>query len=133
MDNAYGVKDLVQREPWRAGQGHVTALDPTWPGYEPPICKGNIIWEKGSKWWWCEKCGHCSFWSTTTHQPARHPLSTFMRNVVFFFQKKAEQGLSGEQALQQLLHAAGMVVKVMAEQPPEGLANFIEKIREAQV
>ena len=134
MGNATYVEQLVQKEPWRAGQGWlVNALDPTWLGVQDDIeCDGTVEWEKGSKWWYCTKCGYCGFWARTQHKAVRHPYNTLLRNIRFFLKKREEQGYTPQQAILQLAHAAGAVTKLLMEHPPDKLSTLIEKIREVQ-
>jgi hypothetical protein len=128
MDNAE-LRDLSQREPWRSGQGWmVNALDPIWPGFDPAPCPGQVTWSADGRWWWCE-CGYCSSWPSIIHPPAKHPAYAFLRNVAHYLSRRTDLGQSPQQAMLQLLHAAGMLAKTMAEQTPEQLLSFIEQFR----
>lgn len=131
MYNAFGVKELVQREPWRAGQGRPkNALDPTWAGVPKIPCDGPIEWEAEGRWWWCRKCGHCSCWSTVLHEPAEHPVIIFRRGMELFLQQREKQGLNADQAMLQALHAIGMLLKALAMRPPDSLVGFVDRLED---
>lgn len=130
MTHAQGVKDLVQREPWRAGQGRPrNALDPAWTGYFN-ICAGDIEWEQktvgGVRWWWCTQCGYCSFWSNVMHYQVEHPESSYERNLRFFYERRMAQGLDLDTAKAQACHVASMALYNAAKLPPEQLGQYID-------
>ena len=129
MSNAVDVKQLLTQEPWRGGQGRISnALDPTWHGKELPVCKGNIEWEKESKWWWCRDCGYCSNWSTPTHYVPDHPSQAYKRNLEFFYQQRAKQGISKKLADEQALHIMAVALKAAAVTHPMLLSKLADRI-----
>lgn len=129
MDSA-GIKKLVQREPWRAGQVWTTdSLDPAWEG-EPVLCDGEVAWSDNGQWWWCTKCGYCGFWSNTSHQAAKHPYETLIRYASIFVKKRKKQGMTAQQAVYQLAHAFGALAKLMVNTAPEDVVRLVEKLRE---
>jgi hypothetical protein len=122
------IVDLVQREPWRVNQGRpFNALDPTWNGREPKICRGEVAWAVDGKWWFCTLCGHCSCWSQTLHYQSEHPHTAYQRNLDFFYKRRAAQGLTPDEAKQQALHVTGLVLKAVALLPPTELGRFIDE------
>ena len=125
------VSELVQREPWRVGQGRpFNALDPTWEGKEPPICNGEVAWERGGRWWFCQKCGYCSCWSQILHYRAEHPSVAYARNLKYFYQRRRQQGMSQEEAERQALHVMGAALKAAGMEHPSELGRFVdEKLR----
>jgi len=131
MDNAIPIRELIQREPWRAGQvWEIGALDPTWLGIDLPTCDGEIEWEKETNWWKCAKCGYCGFWTNTKHHPVQHPYQTFSRYVVLFLIARKAQGYTRAQAFQQMAHAFAAVAKLMISMPAEELVRFVERLRD---
>ena len=130
MDNAIPIRELVQREPWRAGQvWEIGALDPTWLGVTPPSCDGEIEWEKGSTWWTCTKCGYCGFWANTQHRAVPDPYHTFARYAVLFLMSRKAQGFTKKQSFQQLAHAFAAVAKLMIGMSANELVRFVERLR----
>ncbi len=120
-----GVDEIAAYEPWRLGQGQPkNALDPTWPGYNPDYCNGEVEWEGVTKWWWCTKCGYCGWFSRTEHFPVETPLSYLVHSVVFFFRKRQEQGMPALPAAGQALFTAGMALRYAATMPPQELGAY---------
>lgn len=123
------VNELIQREPWRLGQGRpYTALDPTWTGTDLVVCHGEISWEHGGKWWFCRECGYCSCWTQTLHYRTEHPTVSYQRNLDFFYRRRAEQGMSREEAERQALHIAGAALKAAAMLPPSECGRFVDEV-----
>jgi hypothetical protein len=133
MDSAISIQDLVQREPWRAGQlWLLSALDPTWSDAQPVQCDGQVEWDQNGRWWYCTSCGYCSFWSNTRHYKAKHPYDIMVRNVILFLKKRLSQGLTTEQAFLQLAHAIGAVAGALLNYQPDDLLKFIERLRKEE-
>ena len=128
MGNAFGVKELLKREPWRAGQGQPrSAIDPLWEGHRPQPCDGEAEFEKDSKWWWCKKCGHCSCWPITRHYRVEHPSDYHRRSLAYFTRVRARQGMSPAQIKEQVLHITGVALRVAATQTPDELGRYIDR------
>lgn len=122
------IKDLIQREPWRIGQGRpYTALDPTWKDKSLQICDGEVVWDTEDKWWFCRECGCCSCWPQTLHYQAEHPSVSYERNLKYFYAKRLEQGITEEVAKLQALHIAGAALKAAAMQAPTEVRRFIDE------
>jgi len=123
------IRELIQREPWRTGQGRpYNALDPTWSKKELPICRGEVVWEPGGRWWFCRECGYCSCWSQTLHYKAEHPSVGYKRNLEFFYRRRLEQGMTREEAERQAFHIAGAALKAAAMLPPSECGRFVDEI-----
>jgi hypothetical protein len=121
------VKELVQRQPWRIGQGQAkNALDPMWVGHEPALCTGEIVWETGSKWWWCKECGYCSCLPTTAHPVPEHPKDYYKKSLDHFYKTRLQQGLTVEEAELQAYHLTGIALRVAASLSPEELGRFVD-------
>jgi hypothetical protein len=118
----------VLREPWRRGLGQPNALDPTWRGYDPPECPGEIWWEPGTGWWTCLLCGYIGSATTQIHTPVQRPLPFLVDSVGFYFTKRQQQGASFWASLQQLLFVAGMSVRYAAVMAPEEVGTFSKKL-----
>jgi hypothetical protein len=129
MDDAE-IKELVRREPWRAGQGwQVNALDPTWLGpYNDTLCNGRIEWSGST--WWCAKCGYCGFLGNTRHPPVRHPHDTLLHNVALFLEKRHKQGRPLQESALQLAHAFGAVTRLLLDAPPNDLVRLVDELKE---
>jgi hypothetical protein len=121
------LKELIQKEPWRIGQGRpYNALDPTWEG-DLAVCEGEAVWDIDNKWWFCKTCGHCSCWSQTRHYKAEHPATAYQRNLNYFYKKKKEQGLTVQEAELQALHVMSAVLKAAAMLPPSELRRLVDE------
>jgi hypothetical protein len=122
------VAELASFEPWRTGQGQPrNALDPTWSGYDPPLCQGAIEWEGVSKWWWCTKCGHCGWFSVTNHYPVQSPVSYLLHSMVFFFRKRRQQRVPTLPTIAQALFTAGAALHYAAVTPPNQLGQYVQE------
>ena len=120
------VLKLVLKEPWRIGQGqHVNALDPSWSNIERPLCNGEIEWEGTSRWWWCRACGYCGCWTVTHHHPIVHPLDQLMNSLQAFTQRRQDEGLTHDEALNQALHVAGVALRYAATMPADKLGDYV--------
>lgn len=119
---------LALLEPWRVGQGRPNALDPTWQGYEPPPCNGELYWEQGTGWWMCEECGHVSCLKHTRHLPSICPWMFFFQSVGFFFQKRVEQGCTLSTAFNQLMFISGMASRYAATTQPEQIGAYARNL-----
>ena len=130
MGIARNVRDLVGKEPWRAGQGLPrNALDSLWRE-DHPICLATVDdleWEENSHWWWCRKCGHCSNAHVIKHRVAEHPDVLHKRALAHFIAKRIEQGMTAEVATQQALHLQACVLKAAADISPESVGSYINK------
>lgn len=119
---------LALLEPWRTGQGRPNALDPTWQGYEPPPCKGDIEWEQRTGWWICKKCGHVSCLTAIWHLPIIHTWSFLIESLGFFLIKRAEQGCTLGIALNQLMFIAGTASRYAATTLPEHIGQYAHSL-----
>jgi hypothetical protein len=130
MGIAADVKDLVKKEPWRAGQGIArNALDPLWSGVDHPMCTAtidDIEWEAKSTWWWCRKCGHGSSAHMQQHRVAQWPQQLYNRAKEHFITKRMKQGLTREQADGQVLHLQAMILKAASELQPSEVQDYVE-------
>jgi hypothetical protein len=125
---AAGVRKLVQREPWRAGQGRAkNALDPSYFSTPMVQCEGPVEWEKDEKWWWCRSCGYCGCYSRLTHFAPELPDTYYTKSLDFFYRQRASQGLTVQQAKEQALHLMGIALRMAAAMSPEDLCRYIEK------
>lgn len=127
------VEKLVNREPWRRGLGQPTnALDPTWNAERSVKCGGNIRHERGSSWWWCEKCGCCGNHDfAKAHRPINDPFVYLLQSVRDYVAQRKKEGVSEELAMQQMAHIAGVSIRYAAAVPPEQLADYIQKVTAA--
>jgi hypothetical protein len=119
---------LALLEPWRLGQGRPNALDPTWQGYNPPLCEGNILWEPGTGFWLCEECGYIGRQSHTHHYPAMKPWMLLVEGIGMFITKRVEQGLGLGTMLNQLMFVAGLTARYAATHPPEQLGAYASNL-----
>ncbi len=119
---------LALLEPWRAGQGRVNALDPTWQGWEPPPCNGEIEWEIQTGWWICKGCGHVSCLTYQEHLPIIKPFWFLLESLGFFFLKRAEQGCTLSTSLNQLMFVAGTASRYAATTPPELIGQYVNAL-----
>jgi len=123
------VNELVQKEPWRTGQGSPrNILDPTW--VEPPdYCDGEIDWEGTSRWWWCRKCGYCGQWTRTLHYAAElDPAKVLQESRAYYYGRRAEQGADPDNAWAQALYVCAVALRYAAAIPPERLGEYIAKL-----
>ena len=119
---------LALLEPWRVGQGRVNALDPTWQGWNPPQCKGDIEWEARTGWWLCRSCGHVSCLTTTWHVPIIRPFWFLLESLGFFFLKRAEQGCPLGITINQLMFVTGTASRYVATTPPEQIGTYAQSL-----
>lgn len=121
------VQQLIEREPWRTGQGQpATPLDPTWQGPRP-LCTGEIEWEGATKWWWCKTCGYCGSAHVTTHARAINPLDDIGTSIEQFVAKRIEQGADIDLARDQLLFVAAAAIRYAATLPPDQLGRYVRE------
>ena len=126
MDSASRILELVKREPWRMGQGRArNALHAGWKE-DPVICAGEIEFEQGTKWWCCLQCGHCSFWSNTTHYKPDNPQDYYQDSLEFFYAQKQKQGISQEEARLQAFHVTGIALRIAAMLQPNQLSEYVD-------
>lgn len=122
------LRDLACIEPWRTGQGQAhNALDPTWEPVHQTLCQGSIAWEGSTKWWTCTACGHCGFWSNTTHHPTSSPYWSFIQGLQYFFRKREQQRTPVAISIRQALYVAGVVLRYAATKPPDQLGYYVQE------
>jgi hypothetical protein len=119
---------LALLEPWRTGQGRPNALDPTWQGWEPPPCEGEIDWEPRTGWWICKECGHVSCLTSTFHLPIIRPFWFLLESLGFFFLKRTEQGCTLSTSLSQLMFLAGTTSRYAATTSPEQVGKYANNL-----
>ena len=123
-----GLHELALVEPWRTGQGRPrNALDPTWEGYDPPFCNGELWWEGSTPWWTCTKCGYISCWKQQQHYPIESPLSFFLKGLFSYLKKRREQQLPLTASLNQALFIAGVALRYAAAYNPERIGWYIQE------
>lgn len=121
------VQQLVEREPWRLGQGQpATSLDPAWQGPRK-LCTGEIEWETGTKWWWCKTCGYCGSAHTTAHSCAINPLDDIGASIEQFMVRRIEQGLDADTARYQLLFVAATAIRYAATTVPDRVGDYVRE------
>ena len=124
------AKELSKLEPWRTGQGAPrNALQMDWTE-EPPVCAGDVLFDPiidGVKTWWrCTDCGYCSCFSNILHFKPDHPQDFYSSGLEFFYARRAQQGLTHEQAKDQVGHLLGSALRAAAKLPAPELGRFID-------
>jgi hypothetical protein len=128
VEVSMSVFELVQKEPWRTGQGQPRSiLDPLWRAEE--LCDGTIEWEGNTPWWWCTKCGFCGMHTFTEHRPIEEPTTFFLKGVADFMHRAAARGLDPMTAIGQALYVAGMALRYAAANGAVDLKSFVERLR----
>ena len=129
MNDVPILQRLAEKEPWRQGVGLPrNALDPTWaPGPGDLLCKGNVEWESGTKWWVCMGCGRVSSLSMIEHKPIQNPMTLFFEAIDFF--KSKRNGTDPQKVLEQMAFVAGAALRYAAVQPDIGnyVADLVTK------
>lgn len=124
------VEELVKREPWRLGSGQpLNALDPTWTEERSKQCGGGIEYEAGTDWWFCKKCGCCGNHDfAKKHRAINDPAVYFAQSMEDFLQRRAEEGVSREQALYQMFHVTGVALRYAGSIPSERLKDYVQQL-----
>lgn len=124
------VEELVQREPWRRGAGQPrNALDPTWSIAKSIPCNGEIGFETGTKWWWCEQCGYCGTSSYHAHATVKNPMMFLAENIQGYLDKRSQEGVSRESAIEQMLQVAGTALGYAASFRTDTLKDYLDQLK----
>jgi len=127
MEGVSQVQALVDQEPWRLGIGQPrNALQLDWQP-QMQFCDGQIEWEGTSRYWWCRKCGYVGWSSYTQHYPIVHPVDFLTHSIAFYLQRRQSLPQPAEYGtlLNQMIFAAGCVIRGAAERPPQQLTEFL--------
>jgi hypothetical protein len=116
------------REPWRNGMGQSPSTDTTWRGHTPELCRGEIEWEDGTGWWTCTGCGFIGSGPTQMHFPVDRPLPLLLDSMVYYFDRRAQQGASFMSSLRQMLFVSAMAIRYSATLPPEELEAYANRL-----
>ena len=103
-------------------------MDPTWKGFNPPVCEGAIEWEPGTGWWICTECGYVGKSQSQIHYPVQPPFYFLLDSIWFYFYKRSEQGMSFWASLKQLMFTTGIAIRYSAVVPPENLDEYVKKM-----
>jgi len=116
----------VLKQPWKIGHGQpLNILDPTWGGDGAVECGGEIEWE--GRWWECTECGYCGCWQNTTHHTIDTPTEFLKKSITFFFERRSEQGMEQDEALQQAMYLAAVALRNAATMSPEKLGTYLQE------
>jgi hypothetical protein len=124
------IEQLVQREPWRRGQGQSrNALDPTWSIARSVRCDGQIGYEPGSKWWFCKKCGFCgNHGYGHAHRAIHNPTVYLANSINDYLLQREREGVDAETAMEQMVHIAGVAIRYAAAKKSEDIGSYVQQL-----
>lgn len=131
MSHVQTLAQLAQLEPWRQGHGLPrNALDPTWePSPADLPCRGEIIWEVETAWWFCRQCGYIGNTSFTRHRPIPRPLIFFLQSLKLHLHRRmGAPGTTLGRVIGQMLFVAGTALRYSAVLPGRELGSYVSRM-----